>query len=476
MAIQQQNLIYQTPPGGQQQGVPANPPLSADVQNQIPQSASSTPPPTDSLGDESGFPLKSIFIKAGIGLGVIIVAIILVVFVILPIFSKSKENQNVTLTYWGLWEDENVMSQVISGYERENPNVKVEYKLMDSKQYRETLTTRILNGTGPDIFRFHNTWTPMLRTMGVIQPLSTQAITPNDFRKEFYPVMQKDLIHEGAIYGIPLHIDTLALFVNTKILQAAGDSIPKNWIEFVNTVKDTTTIDETGAIKTSGASMGSYDNVTHAPDIISLLMLQNGTDLYNVGGSSENAVTALQFYSDFVNNKPAVWDPNSDVSIKIFAQDKLAMYFGYSWDIFMIRSLNKDLSFTVNPVPTLPGNSPLTIASYWVEGVSSKTKNSKEAMKFMRFLSLKETEQKLYQEQVKSGRELIYPFLAQAENSTSSFFASDTHDGDNGINSRMNLYLKKTIDDIIGSNHTSVESSVDTLSNGTKQVLTDYGQ
>ena len=63
---------------------------------------------------------------------VLIIAVIL--FVIIPGFTKNAGAGKVTLTYWGLWEDSKVMQGLISDFERENPNIKIDYSKQDVKQ------------------------------------------------------------------------------------------------------------------------------------------------------------------------------------------------------------------------------------------------------------------------------------------------------------------------------------------------------
>ncbi len=485
MIIQQENLVYKPVSSNPaaQQPPPALPPADIPPQD----------PPPESLPEESGLPLKSLLIRIGIGVGIFVVILLLVFLVILPFFRGKQPEGPVTLTYWGLWEDSRVMNTLIADFERQNPNIKVKYSKMDSKQYRDRLVTRIVNGTGPDIYRFHNSWVPMLLKNNAIMPLSTDAITPDEFRKIYYPVTQTDLIQQGALYGIPLQIDTLAMFVNPSILQSVGMEVPKNWNDFLKVVREVTTSTEEGEIKTAGAGLGAYDNITHAPDIISMLLLQSGVNIADLSQTPEKATEALQFYTEFITNPPPVWDTRLDSSQKLFAEEKLGIYFGYSWDIFMLRALNNNLSFSVHPVPAL-GREPTTVASYWVEGVSSQTKHSKEAMLFMHFLTQKETSQKFYTEVVKSGREfgelparrdladslkgntVIYPFLELAPFAKSSVFMSDTEDGDTGINTLMNKYLANAINSIIGDENTSVSSAVDTLVQGAASVMSEYAQ
>jgi hypothetical protein len=71
--------------------------------------------------------------------------------------------QQLTLTYWGLWEPTSVMQSIISEYQTQNPNIIINYVEQTKQDYRQRLQNSLENGTGPDIFRYHNTWFPMLK-------------------------------------------------------------------------------------------------------------------------------------------------------------------------------------------------------------------------------------------------------------------------------------------------------------------------
>src|SRR5690606_28077322 len=71
--------------------------------------------------------------------------------------------ETVTLEYWGLWEDETIMEGVLAQFEDDNPGLTINYSRQSPEDYRERLMDALSRGEGPDIFRFHNTWVPMLR-------------------------------------------------------------------------------------------------------------------------------------------------------------------------------------------------------------------------------------------------------------------------------------------------------------------------
>lgn len=448
-------------------------------------SASSQPqmntiPSSHQIDEESNLPT---LIKLGVGF---ILLVTLAVFIFVFVFSHTfvAKPGKVTLQWWGLWEDPAVMQTLITEFEKTYPNVTVQYIKQDPQQYSQRLLTRIANGNGPDIFRFHNSWVPMFQS--VLSPLSSDAISKQEFAQSFYPVAQQDLVKNGAIYGIPLEIDTLALFTNDQLFQSTGLKPPTNWTDFITAARALTVKDSSGKIRTAGAAMGVFDNITHAPDILSLLLYQNGADLYNLGNTKQNASDSLVFYTSFAQGDSNVWDSNLDPSINAFAKGNLGMYFGYSYDIFTIKALNPNLSFTVGHVPHLLGRN-ATIASYWIEGVSNKSKHQKESMEFMHFLSRKETEQKLYSEEAKErlfgelyartdladslkNDPLAYPFISQAKEANSSFFAGETYD--TGINAQMNGYLGNAVRGVLGGS--SADSAINTLTQGVSQVLSQY--
>lgn len=466
--------------------VPPADPVAAPVDPSNPSpveagAATPPPPPPPAPGFMGGGMLKKILIGVGI-----LVFLIILIFMFMP--KGQTTQQQVKLQWWGLWEENSATQAIIADFKKDHPTIDVEYQKRSPQEYRERLLARIENGSGPDIFRYHNTWRPMLDD--VLLPLSSDVITADQFTESYYPVIQKDLVTNGAIYGIPLYVDSLALYVNPEIFEAAGAQVPNNWDDFVKVSKQLTVKDSSGKIKTAGAALGTYDNITHAPDIISLLFVQQGVQMDKFTAKPETQENALKFYASFSEGEENVWDASLDNSILAFSRGNLAMYFGYSWDVFAIQKLNKDLQFKVYPVPGLPGKR-TTIASYWVEGVNAKSKNQKAALEFMKYLAQKETAEKFYAETAKTRafgepyarkdlrenlREepMVYPFLSQMDDASSTMFSSDTHDGDDGLNTLLNTYLGNTIRSITVDTD-SPDKAVDTLNSGVKSVYKKYG-
>ncbi len=467
------------PPVGDEPPAGDEPPVD-DTESEI----AEEPPPSLISRILGGGRLKKILI----GLGILLIIIIIIILII----PKNQRGKDVTLVWWGLWEDNATMQPLIDGFERQNPHIKIKYTKQDPEKYCDTLITRVNNGSGPDIFRYHNTWVPILS--GVLAPLPKDVITVDDFQKQYYPVIQNDLTQNGAIYGIPLGVDSIALFVNTDLLNSAGLSVPRDWNQFIIAARKMTVKDkDTNKIQTAGAALGSYGNIMHAPDILSVMFLQQGIDMKKISESSEDLTAALTFYTSFSKGENAVWDSSLDNSQLAFAKGQVAMYFGFSWDIFVIEQLktNNNLNYAIYPVPSLAGGKSITVASYWVEGVSTRSKNQKETMQFMHYLTQQDTLQKFFTEASKTrafgepfprvdmadtlkDNLMIYPFISQLDFAGSSYFASSTYDGDTGLNKRANTYLENTINAMVNEN-SSVDTEIKTLLEGITKILTENG-
>jgi len=419
----------------------------------------------------------------------LVLSVILLSGCTLPFLNSG--NEKVTLQYWGLWEPQAVIQPIIADYQKLHPNVTIQYKKMSSTGYRETVTARLAEGVGPDIFRFHNTWLPMLKNE--LAPVPDKTLTTAQLDSSYYPVVKRDLKIGQQYYGLPLEIDTLGLYINSDILKAAGATPPKSWEEFKTLAQNLTVRDNSGKILTAGAAIGTTGNVEHWSDILGLMMVQNGTDMTKVGSTvlSDNSnagVDALNYYVSFAKGDNRVWDDTLDNSMSAFSQGKLAMFFGPHWEAFDIKTINPSLNFVVVPVPQLSGTN-ITWATYWIEGVARRSKNQAAAWDFLKFLSSKDELKKFYSQA--STLRLFgepYPytdmaslikddpvagaFVQQAPTAVSWFVSSRTFD--NGLNDKMIAYFNDAVNGVYKDTMTA-KSALDTVEKGVATLLTQYG-
>lgn len=430
------------------------------------------------------FALKPVVIAV-----IAILALLIVVFIVKTYFMKNNKLSGGEITWWGLWEDETIINPLIRDYESKNPKIKIKYVKQSKEDYRERLTNALIKGNGPDIFRFHNTWVPMF--INELDKMPSTVYKIPDYSNIFYPVVISDLTMENSIVGIPLGYDSLVLYINEEIFENSGKSIPVTWNELRQTARELTIKDDSGNVTQSGVSLGRTENVDHWQEILALMMLQNGADLNRpIGKLAEDA---LEFYTIF-SAVDKVWDATLPSSTVAFASGKLAMYFAPSWRAFEIRLQNPDLRFKTVLVPQLPktaaNEEDVNYASYWVEGVWSKSKNKDSAWQFLKYMSETETLQNFYQNaskvrmfgepypRVDAGDMLAtHPIAGSvikgAKTAQTWYLQSRTWDGPTGINSQINKYFEDAVNAVNSGKEPA--KVLETVSSGVNQVLSQYG-
>jgi multiple sugar transport system substrate-binding protein len=401
----------------------------------------------------------------------------------LPRFQKPKQPETISLKYWGLWEPESLIIELIKDYQQTNPHITVQYLLQSPKDYRERLQSALARGEGPDIFRWHNTWLPMLKAD--LSPVPDSIIPANQFGSLFYPVVKQDVYSGGRYYGIPLGFDTLALYINQDILNAHPDlKVPTTWDNLRQTAHQLTQLNDQGQLTQAGVALGTANNVDHFSDILGLMILQNGG---NPGQpDSEAAASSLKFYTLFTKQDNS-WNQTLPASVYAFATGKVAMIFAPSWRVHEIKQINPQLNFKLYPVPQLPGTN-ITWATYWLEGVSKKSANQQAAWEFLNYLSSKDTQTKMYNlasqtrlfgepysrtDLADSLKDDPYVGAVVAQASMAKSWPLASHTFDNGLNDRLIKYYEDAINGLL--NKTSDSQVFAALSQGVSQVLSQYG-
>jgi len=346
-------------------------------------------------------------------------AFLFLVFLIIIISSLFKKTtpKKVQLTYWGLWEEKQIYDPLIADFEKQNPDIQIVYQKMYSEDYLNKLLVRSREDKGPDIFRFHNTWLPLVKELTA--PLPSKIMTNAEFEKTFYAIHQSDLKIGSYYYGLPLEVDGLVLICNQDMFNKAGmETNITTFDDFIDAAKKLTAKNKDGRLITSGVALGLASNIEHFSDILGLMFLQNGVSykadksttvnpLNNYLKFSENLSTteaagALESYRKFNEQPNAIWDDTMPNSITAFIQEKVAMIIAPSWEIMTIKNSKPELKLKVLPIYTITGAKPISLANYWIEGVSKKSQNQLAAWKFLRFLVEKENLVKLYENQAKT--------------------------------------------------------------------------
>jgi len=350
----------------------------------------------------------------------------------------SNKMQSVELNYWRVWDSPDTFAPIIAKYKELHPFISINYKLLRYDEYEQKLLEAFASNKAPDIFSIHNTWTRKYQSRNWITPMPDKItmaypvvkgtikkevvtelktkISPdlNEIRDEFVDVVYDDVVIESEnlktkrkgkhVYGLPMSMDTLIMFVNRDLFNNAGiTNIPKYWNkDFQQTVRKLTKQDNKGQIIQAGVALGGGDNIERSSDILAALMMQNGTEMMNLDNtlitfdktpqsfaneSKKPGEDALRFYTDFANPAKEVytWNNTMGNSLDLFIRGKVAIMFGYSYMMPQIKAGNPKMNLVVARLPQIEDNESVNFANYWVEAVSARGKNTEEAWDFVLF-------------------------------------------------------------------------------------------
>ncbi|TAK95987.1 extracellular solute-binding protein [Patescibacteria group bacterium] len=316
--------------------------------------------------------------KIGVLVGILGIAFI---FSGCSLVKQEQPGYKLTLEVWGPFDDTRVMEQLISRYKSANPFVEdIKYRKVSYTTYKQDLINALASGKGPDIFFISNNWVPSFADK--IAPAPGAILGEQEFRNTFVDTVLTDFLIDQKVLGAPLSVDSLGLYYNKDLFNAAGiTTAPTNWDEFRSDVAKMTSIDATGNITQAGAALGTAFNVNRSTDILSLLMLQKNTRMsdrkggsvwfagpYDVSGASTHpGEEALKFYTEFADSRSPyyTWNPQMHYSIDSFVEGKTGMMFNYSFRVDEIKKKNPKLNFAVARVPQFSSDKPVDYPNYY---------------------------------------------------------------------------------------------------------------
>jgi multiple sugar transport system substrate-binding protein len=140
----------------------------------------------------------------------------------------------ITLRFWAMGREGEVVQELARDFERENPGVRVDVQQIPWTAAHEKLITAFVGRSTPDLAQLGNTWISEFTALGALEPLrdrieSTEGID----EASYFPGIWATNVIDGEPYGIPWYVDTRVLFYRKDILDRAGvRAIPTTWTEW----------------------------------------------------------------------------------------------------------------------------------------------------------------------------------------------------------------------------------------------------
>lgn len=298
----------------------------------------------------------------------------------LPLSKKDINYGEVTL--WGTLPL-SAMQTLIADKIGSQGVVTIKYVEKNAMSFDRDFVEALARGKGPDIIFLSQD--AIARNLDKLSLIPYQSLTERDFKNIFLQEGELFLRPEGIV-ALPFTLDPLVMYWNRDIFTNAGIVVPpSSWKSFYDLAPKVTARDRGGNISRSLVSFGEYRNVSHAKEILSLLIMQAGSPIVAVQNGipvvslvpsgdvrAENPViSAIRFFTEFSkqDKDSYSWNRSLPSSRTMFESGDLATYFGYASEYQSIRQRNPHLNFDVTVVPQAE-NTPTKLTFGQMSGIA----------------------------------------------------------------------------------------------------------
>lgn len=263
-------------------------------------------------------------------------------------------------------------------WEEETGNkVEVVHETADIQQFAQAIKSE----DGPDgIYGIANDQLAQYIDAGMVQEVPEEIYQDSDYT----PAAVQACYADGKRYGVPIAVETNALFYNTEKMKEA----PATWEELLEVAKDN------GGIQFEASSIYYDLGFLRAYDSYIFNYKDGNYDVADIGLGNEGAVEAYTFLQKLATEyKFVTSDITSDTAKSNFQNGNTAFYIGGPWDIEGLNSAGTP--FAVAPMPKLNGKDFVTPVGTQVGFVSAKSDSQDIVWEFYQYL-LENSEEDMY--------------------------------------------------------------------------------
>ncbi len=244
----------------------------------------------------------------------------------------ATSGEVVTLRY-ALWNQNQVpaMEQIVAAFKQSNPNIDVAIELTPFDQYWTKLEAGATGGSAPDLFWMNGPNFVKYASNGILMPIDEQVRADNVDRASYPEALVNLYSYDGKLYGLPKDFDTIGLWYNKELFDAAGVAYPDEtwtWDNVRDAAQKLTKADQ--GIWGIAAQMVNQEGFYNT-------IYQNGgyvisPDKTTSGYDNPATIEALKFWTDMIEqgSSPTHAQMTETKPLDLFQSGKVAMLYGGS--------------------------------------------------------------------------------------------------------------------------------------------------
>lgn len=302
--------------------------------------------------------------------------LILICLILISTGCRQKQDDNLVFATWGSKTEVQILKELLSDFEKENPDIKVEF-LHIPQNYFQKLHLMFASNLAPDVIFINNLNIPVYEKY----LLDLNDIVKN--KEDYYPQVLDTMTYEDRLLAIPRDVSTLVVFYNKDLFDKNNLSYPnENWnmTEFLDTAKKLTN----NGIYGISFEENSLFYLPYMRAFGGGILSPTGEQIMN----SENSQKGIQYYSDLRNKyniAPKKYQSASETMAQMFINGRLAMHLSGRW---LVPKYREDIKFDWDIVnfPNINEKSSVTLDSSGY-AITKSSKHKEDAVKLVEFLS-----------------------------------------------------------------------------------------
>lgn len=298
-------------------------------------------------------------------------------------FLASAVYAQTEIKIWGV-DDQGTMTPILAQeFADQNSDVVIDYRFIPFGDLNQEYIRAFATNTAPDILMVNTTDTHFYAESGQLLDL-TDRIKASDVIKfdEIFPGYQAAVTFDGRIFEVPKGADTIMLYYNKAMADAAGISeAPKSWAELVEYAERMTMPEK----RIFGIAFSAKNNQEGPWQWLPFARMA-GAEWDNI--NTEGGVRALTLWRDFVAKGEAspevlVWSQGDAASS--FRAGQAAMVIQGSWDVKNMAEAPFDWGLWMLP-PEKEGGLRVSAAGNFTYAIPASAKNPDLAFKLIEYI------------------------------------------------------------------------------------------
>jgi multiple sugar transport system substrate-binding protein len=303
--------------------------------------------------------------------------------------AESNAPVTISMMMWGDPAELDVWKQIVADFHTANPNITVNVDVSDWDSYWTKLKTLLSAGTPPEVFAMDAPLYLDYQSRGVLLNLQPYLDKNPDMLKGVYPQTLEAYKTPDGMYGLPRDFQTIALFYNKDMFDAAGVAYPTgDWTydDLRAAAKQLTITDSDGKV----TQFGIYSDLWDMELIWSEAIWAYGGDIINADHTKTliaepQALQAWQLFHDmmFVDKSWPTSTTASEYGDDPFLAGVAAMTTIGHWAVPGYSEVG--FNWDVAPMPKGPAGQATSVNSAgFVVGKASK--NPDAAFEFLKYV------------------------------------------------------------------------------------------